>query len=242
MDPRPTPLLSVGGLPVHGHPMWVAGMTFVAVLLATATIQEALPGAPLAWHVLLGLVSAAGVLGCFLLHDLPSAWVARRAGDPAAAAAPWLLGAEAPHRAAPAPSAGAELLAGLLRPLVAVGLAGLAFVAGIGAELLGAGDTVAPVLFPLAWINAAVAGFELLPGLPLGGGRVLRAVGWRVGGDVEAGTRLARRVGRGVGLALLALGAVGAVAGSALVGGWVMLVGAFLRRGGRPGGPAPGSP
>jgi CBS domain-containing protein len=81
----------------------------------------------------------------------------------------------------------------------------------------------------LAWINAALGVFNLLPGYPLDGGRVLRAVVWRVTGSLRRATRVASDAGKGLALGLMLLGGL-QIFGGALVGGlWMILIGMFLR-------------
>jgi CBS domain-containing protein len=84
------------------------------------------------------------------------------------------------------------------------------------------------VLGYLAWINVALGVFNLLPGYPLDGGRVLRALLWRWKGSLQEATRLASGAGKVLALGLLVLGAVQIFSG-ALVGGlWLILIGMFL--------------
>ena len=79
--------------------------------------------------------------------------------------------------------------------------------------------------------NVALAVFNLLPGLPLDGGRVLRSLVWSRTGDRDRGTQAALRVGRFTGLAIIGLGAYLLLRGTlGAIGLWAMLVGWFLVR------------
>jgi CBS domain-containing protein len=81
----------------------------------------------------------------------------------------------------------------------------------------------------LGFINVALAVFNLLPGFPLDGGRLLRAVLWKRTGDLQAATHRAADWGGGIAVGLMALGALQIFAG-ALVGGlWLIFIGMFLR-------------
>jgi CBS domain-containing protein len=78
--------------------------------------------------------------------------------------------------------------------------------------------------------NLLLAGFNLIPGFPMDGGRILRAIAWGVLGDYVRGTRVATWLGRVVGWALVFLGFLMAIEGNVLGGLWLVLIGWFLGR------------
>jgi Zn-dependent protease len=80
----------------------------------------------------------------------------------------------------------------------------------------------------LAVMNVVLAVFNLLPGAPLDGGRVLRAILWRRYGDRERAERGAARAGQVLGVVMMALGAAEALTVSYLDGLWLVLIGWFL--------------
>lgn len=80
----------------------------------------------------------------------------------------------------------------------------------------------------LAAINTAVATFNLLPAYPLDGGRIFRAILWKLSNSVEKGTRYAAALGRILALALIAYGALVFLSGLIANGLWLMLLGSFL--------------
>jgi len=85
------------------------------------------------------------------------------------------------------------------------------------------------VSFWLGWINVSLAGFNLIPGFPLDGGRILRAILWWRSGNVKKATKTASDIGRGVGWAFI-LGGVWLIFWGALFNGlWLALVGWFLQ-------------
>jgi CBS domain-containing protein len=86
------------------------------------------------------------------------------------------------------------------------------------------------VLRYLAVVNAIVGAFNLVPGFPLDGGRILRALLWRVRGDVRWATEIASRAGTVIAFALMALGVLRALSGEFLGGLWFVLIGLFLRQ------------
>ena len=89
--------------------------------------------------------------------------------------------------------------------------------------------TLSAILYYLAGINLALGLFNLVPGFPLDGGRMLRAALWAWKRDLHWATRVAARLGSAVGLALIVLGAVTVARGDFIGGMWWFLIGLFLR-------------
>ena len=83
----------------------------------------------------------------------------------------------------------------------------------------------------LILVSTGVGVFNLAPGFPLDGGRLLRAVLWRARGDLGWATRVASRVGGESAMFLIVLGAFRALGGQFLGGLWLILIGLFLRQG-----------
>ena len=80
----------------------------------------------------------------------------------------------------------------------------------------------------LGYINLGLAGFNMIPGYPLDGGRILRAILWWITGDVERSTRQASRAGQIVGALFIAWGIIQAFAGAGFGGLWIVFIGWFL--------------
>jgi CBS domain-containing protein len=85
------------------------------------------------------------------------------------------------------------------------------------------------ILSYLTWINMAVGIFNLIPGFPLDGGRVLRAFLWYRSGSLTRATRTASHVGKGFAIVLMLLGALQIFTGALLGGLWLIFIGMFLR-------------
>jgi CBS domain-containing protein len=112
-------------------------------------------------------------------------------------------------------------------PLTSFGVAALCALLG---PLTPTESITAAIARYLAFVNVAVGIFNLVPGFPLDGGRVLRALLWKVKGDLAAATRAASRVGTAFALALMVLGVWRALAGDFLGGLWLVAIGFFLRQ------------
>src|SRR5258707_15690149 len=80
----------------------------------------------------------------------------------------------------------------------------------------------------LAWVNLLLAGFNLVPGFPLDGGRLLRSVVWRATGSFRRATRIASLAGQAVGWLLVAGGVAFLLAGNLAGGIWFAFIGWFL--------------
>ena len=152
-----------------------------------------------------GYALAVGFVLCLLLsvllHELGHAIVARRYGIGVRAITLELLGGYT-EMESDSPNARADLLVSLIGPIVSGVLgAGRRWRSG---SLLPDRTILDQLAFQLAWSNLIVAVFNALPGLPLDGGRALRAIVWAVTGDRHTGSRVAGWIGRGVAAGTLA--------------------------------------
>jgi Zn-dependent protease len=201
---RPLRGISLGrvlGVPVRLDLSFIVGLA-VVVALSHQLWAPDLAGAA---AVALSGLFAVGFFACVLAHELAHALTARAVGVPTTEIRLFVFGGVARIAGEPA-GPGDEVLVAMAGPLASVTLAGLLGVAGW--ELAGpAGDL-------LAWLflgNLVVAGFNLLPGFPLDGGRVARALVWRLTGRRLLATRVTAAGGRAL-AAVLVVGGAGAAA------------------------------
>lgn len=190
---------------VRGVPIMVSPSWFLIGVLVTLVYGPVLDDAVAGLGSGPAYLAAAGfsVLFalCILAHELGHTMVSTALGYPVKRVVLFVLGGVSEIEGEPR-RARHELAIAASGPLVSVAVAGAAFG---GVALTGSG-TLAEVLFGLlAWSNLVLAAFNLLPGLPLDGGRVLRAVVWGFGASVTTATRIAAWVGRVVAVALAAL-------------------------------------
>ena len=191
----------VAGVPVRLDLSWFAGLA-VVVVLSRELWAPAVAGLA---AVLLSATFAVAFFACVLVHELAHALVARTIGVPTTEIRLCVFGGVARIAGEPV-DAGGEALVAMAGPLASVILAGLFALAswGVGGP---AGDL-------LAWLfvgNLVVAGFNLLPGFPLDGGRVARALVWRVTGRRVLATRVTAVLGRTLAAVLVAGGAGAAI-------------------------------
>ena len=218
---------SLRGIRVGVH--W--SVVFVAWLLAWGLATRILPGAApglasgLYW--LAGAAVAVLFFASLLAHELAHAYFARRAGVRVEGITLWLLGGVA-KLDGEAPTPGHELRIAASGPATSA-LLGVVF----GAGAIAAGTLGAPVLLGeaaawLARVNLVLAVFNLLPGAPLDGGRIVHAIAWRLGRDRLRASLLATRLGRGLGFGLVGFGVLELVIGADVGGLWTIVLGLFL--------------
>jgi len=204
------------GIPVHLHPTWFA--VFVLVVWGLGTyLAGAHPGMDPLWRAAVSVAVAVLLFVSVLLHELGHAVLALRHRVAVHSITLYLFGGVAWMKRE-AGSARGELAIAAAGPATSALLAALFFLASRGFE------PGSPGLATFRWLavaNAGVAAFNLLPGFPLDGGRVLRALLWRRDGDAERATRVAARVGHGIAAGLGLLG-LGVLPGQPVVGLWLL--------------------
>jgi Zn-dependent protease/predicted transcriptional regulator len=176
------------------------------------------------------LITAVLFFAALLLHELAHSVVAKGKGLRVRAITLFALGGVSQIESE-APDATSEFWIAIAGPLTSVaigfGFVGLARLAGWnpGTE---AGTPIAAVLWWLAYINIALAIFNMIPGYPLDGGRVLRAVIWWITGSQGKSTRAASRVGMVVAVLFILLGLYRFFLGANFGGLWIAFIGWFL--------------
>lgn len=208
------------GIPVYLHPTWFLVLLFFSIALSNSIGAEAGLGSVASF--LLGLLTAVIVFITLLAHEYGHALMARYFGIPTARITLFLLGGVAQITAEPR-KAVHELLIAIAGPAVSL-LCMLLF----GALYLIAGAVDAPMwlalpLAQIAALNLVFAVFNMLPGFPMDGGRVLRAFVWMVTDNFLTATRVAYYGGMSIGALLITAGIF------TLPGGFMyILLGLFL--------------
>lgn len=212
----------IAGIPIGIHPLWLVVVALLTVSLGGGYYRNEVAGAGAGWCYLLGLASALLLFASVLLHELGHSLVARRAGVEITEIDLWLLGGVARMRGDPH-SARDELRIAAAGPAVSVALSLLFF--GLG--VVTPGQAPDALLGYLALVNGVIAAFNLLPALPLDGGRIAHALLWPRLGSRDRATRVAAALGQVFGWTFAALGLLSTFAGDG--GGlWLVLVGGFL--------------
>ncbi len=168
-------------------------------------------------HLAMGLAGSLLFFASLLAHELSHAVVSRRKSIVVEGITLFIFGGMALTRSEPEAPRDELLIAGV-GPLMSLVLAGLFEAVARLAPAVGLGVPVTGVVEYLAFINLALAIFNMMPGFPMDGGRVFRAIAWSVTGDRAKATRWAVTGGRAFGTVLMVLGGVQALTGAPLGG------------------------
>jgi Zn-dependent protease len=190
----------------------------------------------------LAVISALLFFLSIVLHELGHAVVAMRNGIPISGIDLWMFGGVA-KMSRDTDSPGVEFKVAVAGPLVTLVIVGVC--AGLGALIANGNDVweasrfegtangATAVLGYLAAINTLVLLFNLIPGFPLDGGRIARAIAWWRTGDRNRATLFAARLGRGFAYLMIAGGAFQLVRGDVIGGIWLAFIGIFLSQAAR---------
>ncbi len=172
----------------------------------------------------MALVASLLFFGSLLLHELGHAIQARREGLEIEGITLWLFGGVARFKDE-FPSAGAEFRIAIAGPLVTLVLGGVCVLV---AALAQPGESIDGVAAWLGYINFLLLAFNLLPALPLDGGRVLRAALWAGRHDFAKATAIAARISRGFAFVMIGGGVFLFIVEHAFSGAWLAFLGWFL--------------
>lgn len=217
---------TIGGIPIRVHWSVVVVIWLFAWSLAS-TLPDSAPGYSTPAYWLAGLGGATLLAAALLAHELSHAVVARRVGIPVSGITLWLFGGVA-RLAGEAESPRAEFRMAAAGPALSMVLSGVFAAAGALLTSVQASPLLTAVVMWLAVVNAVLAVFNLLPGAPLDGGRILRAYLWHRHGDPVQAAIGAARAGCVVAYLLIALGLVEFLVGSLIGGAWLVFIGWFL--------------
>jgi Zn-dependent protease/CBS domain-containing protein len=204
---------------------WFIVFVLVTWSLARAYFPAAHPGWPSATYWIMGILTSLLFFASVVFHELAHSLVSRAHGTPVRDITLFIFGGAARLSEEPK-SARAELrmaLAGPASSLVLTALFGLLWWSSLGGQGL-----FHALAGWLARINAILAIFNLIPGFPLDGGRVLRAIAWSATGDLRRATKIAAGLGQIVAFGFIFLGIWQIFRGNWADGLWVAFIGWFL--------------
>jgi Zn-dependent protease len=217
-------LLKIRGIPLRIHPSW-----FVILGLATVAFQQQysqqLSGSGSGIELWgLGLLTALLLFVSVLLHELGHSLVAIQQGEQVRSITLLLLGGVASVERECSTAMG-SLMVAAAGPLVSLVLAALLLASGH--SVAHASPLLGAMVNELGGLNLILALFNLLPGLPLDGGLILKAVVWQWSGSQRKGIQVATASGRFLSLLAIGLGVVLLLRGASVGGLWLMLLGWF---------------
>lgn len=220
------------GIDVHVHSSWliIAGLVMWSLMSAAlpADFPEVVGGARLAMAAAITLLFFLSLL----VHELAHSVVALVRGIPVHSITFFLFGGMA-QTGKDSRSPGEEFLIAVAGPVSSLLLAASFFALWYLGQGAGWSPLVTGTAVYMAVLNLVLGVFNLLPGFPMDGGRVLRAVIWKATGSVTRATLWASRVGVGMSWGLTALGVWQAVRGDVVGGVWFVLIAWFIRHAAR---------
>lgn len=217
----------LAGIPIELNVSWFLIFFLVAWSLSAQVFPSWEPGLATATYWLLGTTAALVLFGSLLLHELAHSLMSRRYGIEVRRITLFLFGgvSEAPEEM---PSAKAEFWIAIVGPLTSFAL-GLAFFAmGWAAGAAGAGNWLVMGLNWLGVLNVILGAFNLVPGYPLDGGRVLRSAVWAWTKDMRKATRWASNGGKAFAAILMGIGLARLFGGNWFGGFWLLFLGWLL--------------
>ncbi len=212
------------GIDIAIHPSWFIILALFAFTLATGFFPQTYQNWSTVTAWIVAVIATILLFVTVLAHELGHSLVAKSQGIEVKSITLFLLGGVASIEKE-ASSPGREAVMAGVGPLVSIVIGVLCW--GLSAVLPGP-EYVVAILFYLGIANLSLAVFNLLPGFPLDGGRVLRALLWWRNHSFERATRQATLVGQAFGVALIGLGVLQILAGGGLSGIWMGFVGWIL--------------
>ena len=219
-------LFKIGRIPIFVHASWLAIYALITWTLAVGYFPNVLPELAPAQYWMHGLVAALLLFVSVLLHELAHSVVAIAHGLTVRGITLHVFGGVS-HLEDEAPTPRAEAFIAAAGPIASFAIAG-ALWATKATGLLGTGSVDAIATY-LVTVNVMVGVFNLIPGFPLDGGRLLRAILWQMRGSLTRATYLASRVGIAFAYALMAWGVFQMFTGAVVTGVWLVLIGLFLQ-------------
>ncbi|MDI6712449.1 MAG: site-2 protease family protein [Anaerosomatales bacterium] len=219
------PIGRLFGIPIEVNSSWFLVFFLVSLGLATSYFPQALPELPGTAHAALAFATALAFFASIVIHELAHSLVARAGGLKVRRVTLFMFGGVSQMEEEPK-SPLRELLMALAGPMTsfALGGIGLAALTAFGSAMP---DALRVPLEYLTFINFSVGAFNLLPGFPLDGGRVLRSILWGLSKDILKATRWATRTGQAIGLSLVAIAVYGVLRGQ-IDAIWLAVMGWFI--------------
>ena len=215
-------LLKIGGIPLRIQPSWLFAVVLFTVIFQSDYAASAEMDVGRSWG--LGLLTTLLLFTSVLLHELGHALMALREGVKVLSITLFHLGGIARvERECPTPLGNLRIAAA--GPLVSLLLALVMF---LGAGALSSDQPLlSTLLTQVGSLNLVLGLFNLLPGLPLDGGLILKALVWKISGSRERGVQVASASGRALSILMIVLGGLILWRGGGLFGFMLMLIGWF---------------
>jgi Zn-dependent protease/CBS domain-containing protein len=215
----------IAGIDIRIHYTWILIFVLITWSLAVSYFPTEYPGWDGAVYWITSMVAALLLFVSVLIHELAHSIIAKSRGLPVKSITLFLLGGISNLENEPE-NPGLEFMVAISGPLSSLALAGIFW--GVGISGMAEPEPVKATVNYLVIINILLAAFNILPGFPLDGGRVLRSIIWGTTGNLQKATNIASVVGQVFGWLMIALGVFWALGGNLMSGIWLIFIGWFL--------------
>jgi len=221
-------LSQILGIPISVDPSWIVIFLLVSWTLSVGWFPQTNPNLSSGLYWVLGIISALFLFASLLAHEMAHSLVAKRFGIPIKGITLFIFGGVAQMGREPE-NPKAEFLMAIAGPLTSFTLGFIFLVLAALAALNPALGVVESICSYLFLLNFIVGTFNLLPGFPLDGGRILRSSIWHFTNNFRRATEIAANFGKTIAYLMILWGFVNFVLGSLIGGIWMILIGFFLR-------------
>jgi Zn-dependent protease/CBS domain-containing protein len=215
------------GIPIRIDVSWLVIFALIVYSLAVGYFPKMSPNISPAMSWLGGVIAALLLFASVLLHEVMHSYVAKRNGLPVGGITLFIFGGVSQLMEEPQ-TPEIELKMALAGPATSLLIGCVLFFALIYIRMILPGSLVTDIIYYLAWINIVLGIFNLVPGFPLDGGRVLRAILWGSLANLDRATRIASDIGQGFGYAFVLGGFWMMLSQQFLSGLWLIFIGWFL--------------
>ncbi|HEX6483257.1 MAG TPA: site-2 protease family protein [Ktedonobacteraceae bacterium] len=215
----------IAGIDIDIHVSWIIILVLLTWSLATGWFPQLYPGWSTATYWVVSLIASLLLFVSVLLHELAHSLVARRRGLPVKNITLFVFGGVSNIEQEPK-SAGIEFQMAVVGPLTSLLIGVVCFLLQL--PLRGTNSPLQGILYYLAVTNILLGIFNLIPGFPLDGGRVLRSIVWKLSGSMRRATRVAAISGQIIGYVFILLGIWLFFTSNILDGIWFGFIGWFL--------------
>lgn len=218
-------IAKIAGIAIEINVSWLIILVFLTVSLATTWFPTSVRNQSSGVYWLTGFFAALLFFGSVLAHELGHSLLARARGLPVHSITLFIFGGVSDLEQEPR-SAGMEFQIAAIGPVVSIVIGVVAWL--IGHAIGNSASLVAAVLLFLGFENVALGIFNLIPGFPLDGGRVLRSLLWGSTGNLRQATQWASLIGEGIAILFILVGIWQFFQGNVFGGIWIGFIGWFL--------------
>ncbi len=221
-------IFRVLGIQISLNYTWFIIFGLIAWSLASGYFPYKYPELSRSAHWVMGFFGAVFLFLSVLAHELTHSYIAKKEGIEVSEITLFIFGGVSQLAKEPEDPM-KEFKVALGGPISSFVLSFIFWILSIVTSHMPGWILVTGLLAYLAYINLALAIFNLIPGFPLDGGRVLRALYWKRTGSLGRATKIASDTGRWIGLGIILLGLLSVLMGNLMGGFWFVIIGIFLR-------------